>query len=100
MARRKSLFFPPRHRKIADIISIESPKKARHAIKTLLRMAKKAPRQKKVLIKRSIVLAANRAEASAKRKNLSQKEKRELRTVARLYRAAAKKIKLDGGGQK
>ena len=100
MARRRTLFFPPRHRKIAEIISIESPKKARHAVKTLLRMAKKAPHRRKVLIKRSIVLAANRAEAASKKRNLSRREKKELKTVAKIYRTAARKIKLDGGGRK
>ena len=93
--RKKTMFFPPRHKAIAKIISIEDPKKARKAVKTLLRKAKKTKRRStKVLIKRSMVLAANRAAASAKRKRLSAKERRELRTVARIYRNAAKKVVL------
>ncbi|RLE45442.1 hypothetical protein DRJ25_05670 [Candidatus Woesearchaeota archaeon] len=96
MARRKkTMFFPPRHKKIAAIISIEDPKKARKAVKTLLRRAKKTNRRKtKVLIKRCMILAANRAEASAKRRNITKKEKRELRTVANIYRRAAREIEL------
>jgi len=91
--RTKTMFYsPPRHKWLANIITIRTPAEARKAAKKLLAMAKKAPRAKKVLIKKAMVLARNRALAMAKKRNLSAKEKRELRLVAKIYERAYKQI--------
>ena len=81
MARRKSVrrrkrgmfYEPPRHKWLAEIITIVSPTAARQAVKKLLAKAKKANRKVKLLIKRAMVLAANRAAAMRKKKNPAQK---------------------------
>jgi len=92
------LFKPPRHKWIAKIVSFETPKKARKSAKTLLnilkrgrRGSKKIGRKTALTILKALNYAANRAKAAAKRKNLSRKEKRELRSVSKIYREAAKK---------
>ena len=95
--RRKTMFYePPRHPSLAAVVSIRSPAEARAAARVLLRMAEEArTRKRKVTIKRAMVLAANRAEAAAKKRSLSRKEKRELREVAMIYRRAYRRVKLD-----
>ena len=87
------LFKPPRHKWIADIVSFESPSKARKAARKLVREVEKSKRRNKALtIARALTYAANRAEASAKRKNLSPKERRELKEIAEIYRDAADEV--------
>jgi len=76
--RRKTIFFPPRHKKLADIISIESPAAFRESIRKLKRMGIGATE------KRALVLAQNRAKAMLKKRSLSAKERRELQAIARM----------------
>ena len=97
MARQKSMFYTPaRHKKLGEIVTIESPSKAREAARRLLRMFRKAKRRDvKRRIKWAAVLAANRSRAAAKKRDLSRKEKRELRQVAEIYEKAYKKMELD-----
>lgn len=76
--RRRTIFFPPRHKKLADIISIESPAAFRESIRRLTRVGIGATE------KRALVLAQNRAKAMLKKRNLSAKERRELATIARM----------------
>ena len=76
--RRKTIFFPPRHRNLARIISIESPAAFRRAIQTLKRGGLN------VTEKRALVLAQNRAKAMLKKRNLSARERRELQAIARM----------------
>jgi len=76
--RRRTIFFAPRHKKLADIISIESPAAFRESIRRLKRLGIGATE------KRALVLAQNRAEAMLKKRNLSPKERRELQTIARM----------------
>jgi hypothetical protein len=71
-ARRKTIFFAPRHRRLADIISIESPAAFREGIRKLKKLRIGARE------KRALVLAQNRAKAMLKKKTLSPKERREL----------------------
>ncbi|MHA1607988.1 MAG: hypothetical protein ACTSWP_10735 [Candidatus Freyarchaeota archaeon] len=94
--RAKTMFYsPPRHRDLGEIVSIRSPEEARASAKVLVRMAQEArTRRRKVTIKRAMVLAANRAEAAAKKQGLSAKEKREMREVARIYRRYYKQIEV------
>jgi len=85
----------PKSPLLAKIVRIDTPANARKATKKLLRMFKQAKnRDWKVHIKRSAVLAMNRAEAMLNRKNLSTKERRELREVIRIYESVVKKMTL------
>src|SRR5882672_5964273 len=77
-ARRKTIFFPPKHKKLAEIISIESPAAFRGSIRKLKKMGIGARE------KRALVLAQNRAKAMLKKRNLSAKERRELQAIARI----------------
>ena len=77
-ARRKTIFFPPKHKKLADIISIESPAAFRRSIQALKKGGLNATE------KRALVLAQNRAKAMLKKRNLSDKERRELQAIARI----------------
>jgi len=77
-ARRKTIFFRPKHKKLANIISIESPAAFRASIRKLKRMGLGATE------KRALVLAQNRAKAMLKKRNLSAKERRELQAIARI----------------
>jgi hypothetical protein len=76
--RRRTIFFPPRHKKLADVISIESPAAFRESIRRLRHMGIGATE------KRALVLAQNRAKAMLKKRSLSPKERRELETIARM----------------
>jgi len=88
-------YSPPRHRDLGEIVSIRSPEEARASAKVLVRMAREArTRRRRVTIKRAMVLAANRAEAASKKRNLSSRERRELREVAEIYRRAYRKIEV------
>ena len=96
-SRGSGLFKPARHKWLADIITFESESKARKAAKRLVndlergRIGKKKIGKKRALtIARALQYAANRAEASAKRKNLSPKERKELKEIAKIYDRAAK----------
>lgn len=84
------LFKPPRWKYLADIITFESPSKARKSAKEVLKDIKKSKRRDKVLREaRALQYAANRARAAAKRKNLSPEERRELKEIAEIYEDAA-----------
>jgi hypothetical protein len=74
----KTISFPPKHRNLARIISIESPAAFRRSIQTLKRGGLNATE------KRALVLAQNRAKAMLKKRNLSAKERRELQVIARM----------------
>ena len=73
--RRKTIFFPAKHKALADIISIESPEAFRQSIRKLKRMGIGARE------KRALVLAQNRARAMLKKKSLSPKERKERQAI-------------------
>jgi hypothetical protein len=75
---RRTIFFPPKNAKLAEIISIESPEAFRRSIRTLKKMGIGARE------KRALVLAQNRARAMLKKRNLSEKERKELQEIARM----------------
>jgi len=83
-----SLFKPARHKSIAEIVSFETPSRAKQSSIKLLRIMRKCNRRKALIILKALNLASNRALASAKRRNLSVKERRELVKVGRIYRKA------------
>jgi len=95
---KSGLFKPPRHKWVAKIVSFENPEKARKSAKKLLTMlergrkgSRKIGKKTALVILRSLYYAANRAKAAAKRRNLSAKEKRELKRISKIYRKAAEK---------
>jgi hypothetical protein len=91
----KTIFFPPKSKSLAKIITIKSPKGAREASRKLVaRFRRLKTRPAKRRTKRAVVLAANRAAASRKRKNLSAKERKQMLKVERIYRVAASKMVL------
>jgi hypothetical protein len=75
-ARRRTIFFPPRHRRLAEMISIKSPAAFREGIRKLKKTGIGARE------KRALVLAQNRARAMLRKKTLSKKERRELQQIA------------------
>ena len=89
--KKRSMFYePPKSKHLSGIVSIESTKKAKKAAKELKHEFKSArSRETKTHIKRAAVLAANRAKAAAKKRDLSRKEKKELREIAETYSEAA-----------
>lgn len=90
----KTMFYePPAHSDIAGVITIGSPRTASVSIETLNNMHRDARHDKRVQIEKSMVLAANRAEASVSRSRLSAKEQEEMRKVASQYRSAATKLR-------
>ena len=82
---RRTIFFPPRHRKLADIISIESPAAFREGIRRLKRFGIGATE------KRALVLAQNRAKAMLKRRSLSPEERKQFRAIATMTLPAVTK---------
>jgi len=82
----QTLFFPAKHKWLADIISLRTPEEAREAVRKLKKIFNESGHSKRVLILRAVVLAANRAEAARKKKNLSAKEKKEFREIEKIYR--------------
>ena len=89
-AKRLTLFKPARYKKYSEIVSFKNPTAARASVKELKKEFNKAKtREKKVRILRVAQYAANRAKAAAKKKNLSSKEKRELRQISRIYERAS-----------
>ncbi len=94
--KKKSMFYKPaRHKKLAEIVNLESPSKARSAARKLKELFRRArTRKEKRIIKQATVLAANRAKAARKKKNLSRKEKREFEEIADIYTEAYKGMEL------
>jgi len=76
--RGKTIFFPPKHRNLAKVISIESPAAFRRSIQILEKGGLNATE------KRALVLAQNRAKAMLKRRTLSAKERRQMAAIARM----------------
>ncbi len=90
--KKKGLFRPAKNKKIAEIIKIDSPKNARGSIKELAKMIDKG----KITIDQAIkyvTTAANRAKASLNRKNLSSRERKEMKEVAKIYNSFKEDLK-------
>jgi mevalonate kinase len=84
----RTIFFPPRHKALAEIITIRSPEEAKEAVRKLGEWADDDPDRVRTAI-RSATLAANRALVSTKRKTrpLSREEMKEMLQVAEIYRS-------------
>ncbi len=90
--RRRGLFFPPKNKEIAKIIMIDSHEDAKKSVKELKELLDKG----KISIDDSIEYvncAEQRAKAQLKRKNLSAKERREMKKVAEIYNDFKKRLK-------
>ena len=72
----KSIFFPPKNRRLARIISIKTPGQFR---KSIAELKKRGLTLKE---KRGLVLAQNRARVQLKRRNLSKRERNQMREIA------------------
>jgi len=89
----RSLFFPAKHLQLADIVRVDSVPTARKASAILLKKFKNAKtRRQKRKIKQAMVCAANRVAVTQKKKDLSQKERKEMREVEKIYRSTYKKM--------
>ena len=78
MVIRKGLFGKPKNERIAKIINITSPTAFRESIRKLKKGGLTTEE------KRALVLARNRAGAQTKRKNLSPKEKKQMKAISKI----------------
>ncbi|AEA46067.1 hypothetical protein [Archaeoglobus veneficus] len=90
--KKRGLFAPAKNKTASKNISIESPSKARKSVAWL----RKQIRNHRLSITKAVQYAncaANRAKAMLKRKNLSRKERKELKEVHSIYRRFVEKNK-------
>lgn len=78
MAKKNTIFGPPKNKRLAGIISIKSPAAFRKSITTLKKGGLSGTEKK------ALVLAQNRARAILKKKNLSTKEKVQMGAISRM----------------
>jgi len=90
---RRGLFKPVKYKYLADIVTFKSIKAAKEASRKLLEEFSNAKtRAKKVRVKKATVYAANRAEAFAKKRNLSPRVRKRMLRISEIYRKAAEKM--------
>jgi len=89
---RGTVFFPARHRWLAEIIRLDTPANARRAAKRLEEEFNRSGRARQLLILRAINLAAIRAKIGSRNQNISQKEREEYRIIHGIYRKLYKKL--------
>jgi len=95
----KTLFFSPKHQRLATIVKIDTPSNANKSCEILLKKFKYArTRDVKRAIKQATVCAANRARAMSKKKTITPKERNELMEIARIYETAYKSMILPSKG--
>jgi len=82
--RDKGLFRPARNKEIADIVRMDSVKGAKQSIAQLKKLIDKGVITIDEAIK-YVTCVANRASVQINRKNLSSKEKKEFRKIAKIY---------------
>jgi len=89
----RTIFFPARHKELAEIITIRSPKEAREAVRKLAEWADDDVGRVRTAI-RAATLAANRALVSTRRKTrpLSPQERKEMLQVAEIYRRQTRRL--------
>jgi len=82
----RSLYRIARYKKYKEIVSLKDPTEAKESVKELYREFHSAKTHaKKLRVSRVTTYASNRAYASAKRKNISAKEKEEFRQIGNIY---------------
>lgn len=90
-----TMFVPSTYKGLSEVVRVDSPTNARKSVAELKRrFAKLKHRDARLSVKRAAVLAANRAEAMAKKKDLCTKERIELNEVKRIYRRAGNRMML------
>lgn len=88
----QTIFFKPKYRYLADIVSLRSPAEARASVQLLSEQFQEATPHKQRRIIRATQLAANRAKAIRNRKTLSAKEKAEFRQIEQIYERAQRQF--------
>lgn len=76
--KKKTMFFPAKNKRLANIVTIQSPIAFRESIKTLRKNGLQ-PKER-----RALILAQNRAKGMLKRKNLSPMERRQMGAIAKI----------------
>lgn len=92
------LFRPPRWKYIAEVVTFETPGKAREAAGRLVRALERGRlgrlrigRRRALSIARALQYAANRAKAAARNPRISARERAELRRISEIYDRAAER---------
>lgn len=95
MEQEKGLFEgKPEYNYLADVISFTSPDEAESASEYLIEEIKHAESSdKKLRVYRATIYASNRAYASAKRSNISDDERNQLKKIGDIYKHTYKKMK-------
>ncbi len=88
-----TVFFPARHRWLAEIIRLDSPSSARESARRLLREFRRSGRERRLRILRAVSLAATRARIGAGNPNYSARERREFREVYGVYRRLYRRLR-------
>jgi len=91
-SKKRGLFSPAKNKEIAEIVRIDTPKNAKKSVKELAKLIDKG----KITIDQAIkyvTTAANRASVSLRRKNLSSKERKEMKQVAEIYNEFKENLK-------
>lgn len=92
----RTMFGVRKWKRLAEVVSLVNPVEARKSTTWLKRHFRELKsREHKVAVKRATVLAMNRARAAGKKKDLSAREKKEFRKIAKIYEKAYKSMKLD-----
>jgi len=90
---RRTMFVTPKYTKLSKMVKMRNVDEARISAMQLKRHFTKLEQRKyRVATKRATVLAANRAGAQLKRKNLSRKESDEFREIEMIFRDAAEQM--------
>jgi hypothetical protein len=93
--RAKTIFFPPKYKRYAEIVRIDTPEAAKLSVKQMKEEFNKAETDaKKRRLKRMVVLAMNRAKVISENPRVSAKERAEAKRVAEIYRRAAEEMKI------
>jgi hypothetical protein len=91
--KRATIFFPPKHKKLSEIIRVDTPTSAKDSVeKLIIEFDKAKTRDKKLRIMRAIKLAETRARVMSENDRLSSKERNEAREVANIYENAYKRM--------
>jgi len=90
-----TIFFPAKSEKYSEMVRIDTPKAAEDSVEKLMKEFNEAKtRDKKVRIKRYVVLAENRARVMANNERLSPAQREEARKVAQIYAGAKERMTL------
>lgn len=88
-----TIFFPAKSEKYSEIVRIDTPKAAEDSVEKLMKEFNEAKtREKKVRIKRYVVLAENRARVMANNERLSPAQREEARKIAQIYARAKERM--------